>query len=1578
MAASNEPAAASRTGAASNGGTAHITLDDRKSAMQRILRGMYAEAEFESGSRMSSPGPAVPINPSTSLPVIGAAWTEQVHVHTVPVAGISILRNSVRKELDFLNRAEAKQAASSHDSSADVTISSNAPFLESMWRCVQHYVQTAPPLTDLSAAVPSSSLPHRSRSSSSSTPPTKIDVVADGGNLWVRLFTLKPSSLLQEFRRVEAEEADASSDDGEEEDPDGRLGSASSLATALTSDHFAFDNAARACSLVQTALELRSAADRAYALQSSTLPGAQPIQIHLILTRLDWPAGLPRVAPGQAHRMRDFGEDARYRLRLHTILEELSRIPRMNIYTSDKIPFAQAPHRSPPTAPTFVPRDDASTSSILTRHLNLDLSALVALTSDIVHGDPIPPDASLDSSKAYFHTSAPYKPVRSSDPDTKPNVQSGAHGRALAEQLWRECCQGIADGGDFLHSLVHVPRGSAQLAEVVFWTTKESAEKFMEIVDLVAGEHEKRRAHALLGRDSDHERNERDFWLGSRWEGDSALRQSLKVPVRIIDRNSPKPSAWTDPLATNLSRDLIAVIQRSLRAQDEDVDFVGPSSSSGNGASADQDPSPADSPSSNGPGPTPHTLRSLLAGCQLGMTTLTTNFTSIKWLVRQWPSEQGVVASPPSSAESARLTNAWPTLPSSLGLIGKYYLNQDQLAATPSSQSAVVWVLHPRSFAEQMRVKPPGSLPQGTPIRSTQTSSFNAANGNNTRLISSYPILQPHTFRRGASTSDRVIEQSRRSRWRPSVPSAKAIGLWLQGPSKPEKLVIRHYPWWPLQGIERHWLRLTAPVAWKDPDHSATTERAQAEYFDGNAQINIGQHGPGPLAALEGLRDRGRAKARAGLRNVREGLPTWIRSAPKHHDAQIELSPSPERRRQPMEDSADTAVESSADEGLRRRHYVSGYEVRTPEALQPTVQRYESGSSLPRLAAPRSGRIGKRNGSTEGLSTDSDKTADTQDMLLPIAEIDHRPAANGRAAAHTERVDEEAPARDDFIASVRRDLRLNWLHWLLLFITCACWIIAFGVLAKSLWYESSVFSTSPGGGGEQSATFYGCTSTYWLRNAECGLNGQNCAPFVSDSPAAFRCPQGCLGTKLGAPRAVGDEVAAWVPLVVGGGDSNQTYRGDSWVCAAAAHAGVIDDRRGGCGTLSLTGTFSDFIGVRRNGVDSVSFNSTFPLSYRFGTNIAAGKCTDRRGQLYVLDVIMSAFVGFVLRPKPIVWYWILVCVGYWHVNFASEPRDYPPPVGAAFGDFLPTLFACYVVWRIAFRFVWPYFAHVPLERETLTLAAFWIGVLLNVVFADVPLNRLVGRDLASQPGSITALVIIIIVVIVLALNQVRVIRKTTLLPRYLSIYAVGAVVVGLLAAIPGESLRLHHYIIALVLLPGCAFPTRLSLIYCAFLLGMMENGLGRWGFDGIIQDVATVIGDGTLGTGRPVFLNSSTNWAGVNSSSPIANGIVAWAPLNTSDPDQQGFDSFNLLVDDVLRYSGSGTTFNLSTLIEDFDVGTGADDGTGAALVDQLQREPHFLRLAFASGSGSSPGDFTRAATVYFNGTFVDAPPGAT
>lgn len=149
----------------------------------------------------------------------------------------------------------------------------------------------------------------------------------------------------------------------------------------------------------------------------------------------------------------------------------------------------------------------------------------------------------------------------------------------------------------------------------------------------------------------------------------------------------------------------------------------------------------------------------------------------------------------------------------------------------------------------------------------------------------------------------------------------------------------------------------------------------------------------------------------------------------------------------------------------------------------------------------------------------------------------------------------------------------------------------------------------------------------------------------------------------------------------------------------------------------------------------------------------------------------------------------------------------------------------------------------------------------------------------------------------------------------------------------------------------------------------------------MIQDVRTVAGDHTLGTDLPVFASNNMTWTGVTSGDISANGTVSWDPI----PDNltSSWDSYALIVDDVLRYQGSATTFNLSSLLSfyqsDSDLGVGGqqlDAASTTAFNTTIVAEPHYLRLAYVS-SGSY-GDSTRAAVAYFNGTWRGDPPGAT
>lgn len=213
----------------------------------------------------------------------------------------------------------------------------------------------------------------------------------------------------------------------------------------------------------------------------------------------------------------------------------------------------------------------------------------------------------------------------------------------------------------------------------------------------------------------------------------------------------------------------------------------------------------------------------------------------------------------------------------------------------------------------------------------------------------------------------------------------------------------------------------------------------------------------------------------------------------------------------------------------------------------------------------------------------------------------------------------------------------------------------------------------------------------------------------------------------------------------------------------------------------------------------------------------------------------------VLRPKSIILFWSLVCIGYWHVNLFSDPAV-PPDLSTAFGTFLPSLFICYAFWRVGFRHVLPAFKDLPIERFVWYLPAFWAGVLFNIVTSGIPIDRLYGADISNRPGALVALIIICLIVLALVINQIRVIRNSGWLLHYLKWYGLAVITLVIFASLPTLQFRLHHYFAAILIIPVTAFPTRLSAIYQAFALGMFLNGASKFGLDSIFQTVDEVRG----------------------------------------------------------------------------------------------------------------------------------------
>ena len=123
---------------------------------------------------------------------------------------------------------------------------------------------------------------------------------------------------------------------------------------------------------------------------------------------------------------------------------------------------------------------------------------------------------------------------------------------------------------------------------------------------------------------------------------------------------------------------------------------------------------------------------------------------------------------------------------------------------------------------------------------------------------------------------------------------------------------------------------------------------------------------------------------------------------------------------------------------------------------------------------------------------------------------------------------------EPFLIRITRPFTNPWLFVVL----AAAYIIGFAFFARAQSFLTP------------SDSFIGCTATYWAANNGCGLNGESCEPFTN-STFDFRCPAACTSVVLENYRTVGDTQVIYEPLIVGGGDANHTYRGDTFICAAA-------------------------------------------------------------------------------------------------------------------------------------------------------------------------------------------------------------------------------------------------------------------------------------------------------------------------------------------------------------------------------------------------------------------------------------------
>jgi hypothetical protein len=343
-------------------------------------------------------------------------------------------------------------------------------------------------------------------------------------------------------------------------------------------------------------------------------------------------------------------------------------------------------------------------------------------------------------------------------------------------------------------------------------------------------------------------------------------------------------------------------------------------------------------------------------------------------------------------------------------------------------------------------------------------------------------------------------------------------------------------------------------------------------------------------------------------------------------------------------------------------------------------------------------------------------------------------------------------------------------------------------------------------------------------------------------------------------RVVGAQSILYRHLVIGGPkdgsplvDNNiSVYRGDSLICLVAIHAGVIDNTRGGYGIFTLLGEESSYFSTEQHGIVSIGFDSSFPMSFTVkpvqGQEVA---CTDLNRVALMLSVAFTTILSL-FTTSPTVFYFCTFTVIFFQVALLSDApdfEDYLSVVQSALSRFLPAIFVAFVGFNLCVQRTLNRLK-AQIEKTFLWLGGCWFGALENYTLDRLPLQRLTPRDFA-QPGAATVFIIFISFITTAVIVQARALWIEGRLPRFVSLYTALACSLAVLSWLPGLNLRIHHYILALLLLPGTAMQTRPSLLFQGFLVGLFINGIARWGFASILETDASLARLGLMGTALP-------------------------------------------------------------------------------------------------------------------------------
>lgn len=496
-------------------------------------------------------------------------------------------------------------------------------------------------------------------------------------------------------------------------------------------------------------------------------------------------------------------------------------------------------------------------------------------------------------------------------------------------------------------------------------------------------------------------------------------------------------------------------------------------------------------------------------------------------------------------------------------------------------------------------------------------------------------------------------------------------------------------------------------------------------------------------------------------------------------------------------------------------------------------------------------------------------------------------------------------------------------------------------------------------------------------NNACGTNAEFCT--TTDNDFFVRCPALCDRAWIYSAQTVGNQRVKYREFNIGGGPTKDNailshpYRGDSAICSSAYHSGLISGLSGGCVRVSSQGPQAKFLSVNGKSGLSVGFDSFFPLSFAFTEmqdGIASG-CYDPRSLVMALNIVFSLPIFFLY--EAVIGYWTVTLAGFWTLLLIFDPPMLTDPtdlttvaelISVGFERLLPLSFILYVIWKASVKRTLDNGS--PLVKATLWFPMFWLGVMNNVTFDRLPVDRLTLKDLKELAGALLAVGSIISTILICAVIQTYSIWKSGRFAKYFKVLITVIMGVIALTLIPGLNLRIHHYILGMTLVMFCSTRGASAYLFQGILIGLVISGVGTWGFASIVEtDLSLLRGEAGAAFMPPIF--------DFNESQPLT---ISWHPRNeTAIPSE--LDGYSLLINDVERYVGTSSQIDLDLLLD-------GNLAFARLVLDSQQKSennsiPLYIRVAHANTKNpiDKRGDYTNAAILQFpEGLWQDPSPG--